>query len=108
MSQKLSLCLFVVFAILLCIVYAQVEPDRLEAFYQRLKESDVKYCSDKTRMLPSCTECIPGLQQGKNSQTCNEFIASSNSIRDEIKNLVIQRFGSSSPKNREFGLYPCL
>jgi hypothetical protein len=104
----LSFPLSVLALYLLCSsqVRSQVE-DKLDAFYERLHKSDVKYCSDRTRLLPDCKECIPGLQQSANSKTCDEFIPSSKGIRDEIRNLVIQRFGKNGPKNREFGLYPC-
>ena len=36
--------------------------ERLSKFYKRIKEPDVKYCEDKTKLLPDCTECIPGLR----------------------------------------------
>ena len=84
-----------------------VEKDRLTPFYQRISKNDVKYCEDKTKLLPRCDMCIPGLQQGVGSEACNEYIPSSRSIRDEIRKLVVQRYGSDMPKEREFGLYPC-
>ena len=36
--------------------------DRLAAFYKRIKKSDVEYCKDRTKLLPNCDVCIPGLQ----------------------------------------------
>ena len=36
--------------------------DRLDAFHKRIKKSDVKYCKDRTKLLPDCDVCIPGLQ----------------------------------------------
>ena len=81
--------------------------DRLSTFYQRLTESDVKYCPDRTKLLPSCTECIPGLTSTSGSSTCNEYIASSKAIRDEIRKLVVERVGENQPKERYYGLYPC-
>lgn len=83
------------------------EKDRLTPFYERIKKNDVKYCEDRTKLLPKCDMCIPGLQEGVDSKTCNEYIPSSKSIRDEIRKLVVQRYGTEMPKEREFGLYPC-
>lgn len=84
------------------------EDDRLGKFYQRISQPDVKYCQDRTKLLPDCTKCIPGLQQtsGVPESPCDQYIAPSKSIRDEIKKLVIERFGQM-PANRTYGLYPC-
>lgn len=81
--------------------------DRLGQFYARIKQPDAIYCKDRTKMLPACTECIPGLEKSAGSSSCDVFIASSRSIRDEIRKLVIERFGTTSPADRTFGLYPC-
>jgi hypothetical protein len=83
------------------------EDDRLGKFYKRIAQSDVKYCDDRTKLLPSCSQCIPGLQSSGNAgSSCDQYIAPSRSIRDEIKKLVIERFGEM-PTNRTYGLYPC-
>lgn len=81
--------------------------DRLSEFYDRLSKPDAKYCEDKTKLLPDCTECIPGLEKPTGSQSCTQYISSSNQIRDEIRNLVVKRFGDNLPANRTYGLYPC-
>lgn len=81
--------------------------DRLRQFYDRIQKSDVKYCQDKTKLLPQCRECIPGLQKGPGSNSCNEFIATSKKIRDEIKKLTDERYGDKPVIDRPFGLYPC-
>ena len=86
-----------------------VKVDKLQQFYSRLAQSDVKYCPDKTRLLPNCKECIPGLKQGAGSQTCNEYVPQSKSIRGEIATLTSQRYGAAVlQSNRPFGLYPYL
>jgi hypothetical protein len=82
--------------------------DRMQEFYDRILKSDVKYCEDKTKLLPNCNTCIPGLQQkNPTSTTCDEYIKSSISIRDEISKLTLERYGDQMVKNRPFGLYPC-
>jgi hypothetical protein len=53
----------VCFVVIISFVIAQTNlptEDRLQIFYDRIKESDVKYCPDKTKLLPKCVECIPG------------------------------------------------
>ena len=86
-----------------------VKVDKLQEFYTRLARPDVKYCPDKTRLLPGCKECIPGLKQGSGSSTCNEYVDQSKSIRNEIATLTSQRYGAAVLKsNRPFGLYPYL
>lgn len=84
------------------------EPDRIALFTQRLQQPDVQYCPDKTRLLPDCLLCIPGLQQGAGSTTCNEFVPSSLAIRREIGDLTNKRYGDRPDPNRPFGLYPYL
>lgn len=96
--------------------------DRLAKFYERLNQPDVKYCEDRTKLMPNCEICIPGLRSDDKSannrstsymiskqskSACNDFIPSSRAIRDEIKYLVLKKFGDSVPRNRLFGLYPC-
>ena len=82
--------------------------DRLAAFYKRLQRSDVEYCSDRTRLMPDCKECIPGLKAGSGSSTCNEYVPASSKIRDEIGKLTKERYGSELDPARPFGLYPYL
>jgi hypothetical protein len=85
--------------------------DKLRLFYERIQEPDVKYCHDRTRLLPDCTECIPGLQQGVGSLSCNSYISSSESIRSEIAKLTRQRFKEENipgRMSRPYGLYPYL
>lgn len=86
---------------------ANVNTDRLKLFYERIKKQDVKYCEDRTRLMPSCSECIPGLMQPPGQTTCSEFIPSSKAIRDEIKQLTDTRYGHNPIPDRPFGLYPC-
>lgn len=81
--------------------------DRLSDFYDRLAKSDAKYCEDRTKLLPDCTECIPGLEKPTGSMSCTNYVPSSKQIREEIRNLVAKRFGDSLPANRTYGLYPC-
>jgi hypothetical protein len=85
----------------------QESEDRLAKFYERLAQPDVKYCSDKTRLLPDCKICIPGLRQGTGSSSCNEYVKQSQEIRSEILKLTKERYGNSVQQNRPFGLYPC-
>jgi len=80
--------------------------DRLKRFYQRIEKSDVKFCQDRTKMLPACQECIPGLQKGPHSKTCNEYLPASKAIRDEIRQITLTRF-EHQVADRPFGLYPC-
>lgn len=84
-----------------------VEVDRLAQFYKRITNSDVEFCADKTRLMPDCKECIPGLKVGQGSSTCNEFVPSSLKIREEIQKLTRERYPMID-SNRPFGLYPYL
>ena len=82
--------------------------DKLQIFYDRLKKSDVKYCADKTRLLPDCKVCIPGLEQKAGSSTCDQYVKESVDIRTEIGKLTGERYGEAMLKSsRPFGLYPC-
>ena len=85
----------------------QIE-DRLGIFYERLKQLDVKYCDDKTLMLPNCNKCIPGLVEGDNQSKgrCSVYNVASMAIRKELANLVELRYGKVNvPSNRTFALY---
>jgi hypothetical protein len=103
-EQLLLVCVLVA---LLEHSYSQGTEDRLKQFYERIKKDDVKRCADHTKLMPSCTECIPGLQKGSASQACNEFIPASQSIREEIKKLTDERYGHKPVPDRPYGLYPC-
>lgn len=92
---------------LLCVCVCQPSEDRLKQFYDRIKKMDAKFCPDRTKLLPSCVECIPGLQKRGGSDNCDEFISTSKSIRDEIKKLTDERYGDKPVPDRPFGLYPC-
>ena len=98
--------------------------DRLQEFYDRINKSDVTYCSDRTKLLPDCTQCIPGLEKVGSAlssssssssstslslldQPCSRFIKSSISIRNEIKRLTEERYAGKIIVNRPYGLYPC-
>lgn len=88
-------------------------PDYIAAFYERLKQSDAKYCEDRTRMLPDCKECIPGLTTSSvESTTCDTYIPGSAKIRDEIEGLTKDRYANLPEEKgrypRPFGLYPYL
>ena len=85
--------------------------DRLQLFYERIKQTDVKYCEDRTRLLPDCKECIPGLRQGAGSSTCETYIPSSAAIRSEILKLTNERYKEEKVEGRmwrPYGLYPYL
>jgi hypothetical protein len=86
--------------------------DKLKLFYERIRQSDVKYCPDRTRLLPDCNVCIPGLQQNDGSSTCDSYIQSSESIRSEILTITKERYpddlGSADRMPRPYGLYPYL
>lgn len=97
--------LFIVLAYCFCAVEAG--EDRLKHFYHRIKRNDVTFCEDKTKLLPDCTECIPGLQKGTGSDTCDEYIPASQTIREQIKDVMVTRFGKNRGSSRPFGLYPC-
>lgn len=82
--------------------------DKLKGLYDSLKKPDVKFCQDKTRLLPDCTACIPGLQQTAGSETCNSYVKESVDIRSEIGKLTSERYGADVlTSSRPFGLYPC-
>lgn len=87
-------------------------PDRLKLFYERIRRSDVKYCDDRTKILPGCSECIPGLEKSPGSSSCDSYTQSSQSIRAEILKLTKERYpddlGSSERMPRPYGLYPYL
>jgi hypothetical protein len=90
------------------VLASSASADRLQAFYDRIKKDDVTYCADRTKMLPACTECIPGLKVGAGGTgACNEYIPDSKNIREEIRGLTLERFGDKMIANRPFGLYPC-
>jgi hypothetical protein len=99
--------LYLVCCFLACLSQDSSVVDRLKMFYTRIAKGDAQYCPDKTFLLPECKICIPGLQKGKGSNTCNEYVPSSKQIRDEIRKLVIERFGANGNPDRLFGLYPC-
>eukprot|EP01032_Pedospumella_encystans_P007607 gene7607-9109_t len=82
--------------------------DRLKHFYNRILKSDVKYCPDKTKLLPNCTECIPGLQKGPGSESCDELFVGTKGFRKELKRLTDTRYGDKPVADRPFGLYPYL
>eukprot|EP01039_Chlorochromonas_danica_P010239 gene10239-11333_t len=86
--------------------------DRLGRFYQRIQASDALYCPDRTKLLPHCTQCIPGLERSdpsaSTSSPCDRYIPASRAIRQEIRSLVVQRYGNDLPPNRTYGLYPYL
>lgn len=48
--------------------------DRLGKFYSRISQSDAVYCQDRTKLLPSCDRCIPGLQQSVEGGPCDTYI----------------------------------
>ena len=82
--------------------------DKLQIFYDRLKQPDVKYCADKTRLLPDCEVCIPGLRQSTSSSTCDSYVQESIEIRSVIGKLTSDRFGEALRTSfRPLGLYPC-
>ena len=87
--------------------YREINEDRLQVFYDRIRESDVRYCEDKTKLLPDCKECIPGLKESTKSGSCDSFIPASMDIRQEIGKLTHERYGGTIKANRPFGLYPC-
>jgi hypothetical protein len=102
----------VCFVLIISFVIAQTNlptEDRLQIFYDRLKQSDVKYCPDKTKLLPNCVECIPGLEKSAGSETCDKYVKESVAIRSEIGALTSTRYGAAVLKSsRPYGLYPYL
>ena len=110
-----SMCysMFIAIFFLLCVSLLQISfashaaGDRLKHFYKRILRSDVKRCPDKTKLLPHCTDCIPGLQKGPGSESCDELVTGTKVIRKELKNLTDTRFGNKPVADRPFGLYPC-
>jgi hypothetical protein len=85
--------------------------DRLKTFYESLKHPGVIHCPDRTRLLPDCTECIPGLQQLSGSSSCSSYIPSSEAIRAEILKLTKERYADQNTPgrmSRPYGLYPYL
>jgi hypothetical protein len=89
-------------------------PDYIAAFYEQLKTTPgVKYCDDRTKMLPACKECIPGLTTASaESTTCDTYMPGSAKIRDEIEGLTKDRYANMPQEKgrypRPFGLYPYL
>jgi hypothetical protein len=104
----MSALMHLVIIVLLLAVFPGALTDKLKEFYDRLSHDDVVHCGDKTKLLPDCTECIPGTRQGKKSKSCNEYIESSEAIRKEIGKLTLDRYGPNLPADRLFGLYPYL
>lgn len=82
--------------------------DRLQEFYNRMAKADVKYCNDKTMLMPDCKICIPGLEKSTPLGSCDKFIKTSNDIRNEISDLTKNRYGSNTNPLRPYGLYPYL
>jgi hypothetical protein len=105
MDWGLVCCLLCAACLLGIIAQAGAE-DRLQLFYDRIKQADAKYCSDRTKLLPDCKHCIPGTKTGSSGDACTQFIDSSADIRKEIKKLTMERY-PNSPVTRPFGLYPC-
>jgi hypothetical protein len=95
--------------------YQQQDKLSLEEFYKRINQSDVIYCEDRTKLLPDCKQCIPGLERTSSSSSssssidhsCSRFTKSSINIRNEIKKLTEERYGGKILENRPYGLYPC-
>jgi hypothetical protein len=111
MKQKM-MGLFVVFHLLIgVLVFTDSSDsegkDKLKEFYERISKPDVKYCADPTRLLPQCQECIPGTRIGPNSNSCNQFVPSSQAIRDELLKLSKERYGDKLDASKPFALYPC-
>lgn len=52
----------------------EADVDRLGKFYSRILQSDAVYCQDRTKLLPSCDRCIPGLQQSVEGGPCDTYI----------------------------------
>ena len=104
---------FIAVAFLLCASLLQTSfashaaGDRLKHFYKRILRSDVKRCPDRTKLLPNCTDCIPGLQKGTGSESCDELVVGTKVLRKQLKNLTDSRFGNKPVADRPFGLYPC-
>lgn len=82
---------------------------RLIDFYSSLSAPEVKKCPDPTHLMPSCTECIPGLQRSPGNLSCTGLHPSSVAIRTEIVQLARVRFGASKIHPlKPFALYPYL
>lgn len=89
--------------------------DRLSQFYARLERTAAaQYCADRTKLMPACAVCIPGLRaaasgQGDGSAPCTEYIQESKMIRDELRLLTKQRYPElAKDEARAYGLYPYL
>lgn len=108
----MTLCMFVcIWCSHTSLSASNEEEFRLESFYDRISKTDVKYCKDRTKLLPGCDECIPGLQKGTSSsgdKECNEYISESKTIRDEIAKLTHERYGKEINPKKPYGLYPYL
>jgi len=105
---------FEILLLVCCIVLASqlcnanVLEDRLKHFHHRIQKSDVTYCEDRTKLLPSCTQCIPGLEKpkgSKDSDSCSEMMAETTKFRFHIKNITDHRYAAIA--DRPYGLYPC-
>ena len=70
--------------------------------------ANIEYCMDRTKLLPDCNTCIPGLQASVKGEICDIFVQDSIAIRNEIKGLTLERYGEKMVANRPFGLYPYL
>jgi hypothetical protein len=68
----------------------------------------IEYCQDRTKLLPDCKVCIPGMTSSIKGAICDQFVPDSTAIRKEIKGLTLERYGSNMVANRPFGLYPYL
>eukprot|EP01038_Epipyxis_sp_PR26KG_P009269 gene9269-12486_t len=94
---------------------AQSNENRLKEFYDKYNlkgtggsKNGAKQCDDTSKLMPSCTECIPGTKLSSTTNRCDSFIPSSSLIREEILRLTNERFGDKVDKNKPFGLYPYL
>lgn len=81
--------------------------DIYQKFLNLLANPNVKQCEDRTLLLPDCKVCIPGLTREKLGTSCTKFTESSTAIRDEIKQLTVDRYKDKIQPNRPYGLYPC-
>jgi hypothetical protein len=79
-----------VFLLFACVIWkgSGIEKDLISDFFTALKaNTEVKYCEDKTRLLPDCKACIPGLKEAaggsKRAEHAHVALASSSTTSHE-------------------------
>lgn len=81
-----------------------------QSFVQNLAKTEgVQMCQDKAKILPGCTQCIPGTELNTVDGTCSIYSPKTSALRNDIQSRTEEKFPSTfSTENLQsrFGLYP--